>query len=436
MSTVRLHIVALPYYEVGGCLGEFLAEAQGRAMTLRPEPTNDVDVNAICAYDWQGRHVGYVAIHDQLAAWQTLRGSGRRSLRGRVCEVNAEHKCVVFECSVETMGNVEDLYPQTAYHKWTYTGPVLKATQEMVTLDYMTDEISERLEERNSWNDADRENFVALCKRFCALSKYDLSGEMSDYRRRLCLRLQKTKDEVLLPLVEELNMAYGRAGRESQGGEVLDYWMHLLTAPRSIKSLLVHRHEYDLEKVHEQLLEFPEAMYEEWQKNREHFVTKLLYMHIPREVLWRFISGIAFYETVKAYEQVQECEQETIAERILKLPTVELQYEAYQQITALLTGTSWDKKATEVLKKMFAQVKEQQDRQEQKQDKLADAVEKAANKKTNEFTVYPQSGSTTNLGCDQKNSDFKTYLPGAGASEEQSMLESNKKADEDVKIIK
>jgi hypothetical protein len=40
------------------------------------------------------------------------------------------------------------------------------------------------------------------------------------------------------------------------------------------------------------------------------------------------------------------------------------------------------------------------------------------------------------LGCDQKNSDFKTYLPGAGASEEQSMLESNKKADEDVKIIK
>ena len=319
MSTVRLHIVALPYCEVSGCLGEFFAEAQGCAMTLRPDPTNDVDVNAICAYDWLGRHVGYVAIHDQLAAWQTLRGSGRRSLRGRVCEVNAEHKCVVFECSVETMGDVEDLYPQTAYHEWTYTGPVLKATQEMVTLDYMTDEISERLEERNSWNDADRENFVALCKRFCALSKYDLSGEMSDYRRRLCLRLQKTRDEMLLPLVEELNMAYGRAGRESQGGEVLDYWMHLLTAPRNIKSLLVHRREYDLEKVHEQLLEFPEAMYEEWLENRDHFVTKLLYMHIPREVLWRFISGIAFYETMTAREkaiseekkQTEMCDEES-----------------------------------------------------------------------------------------------------------------------------
>ena len=76
---------------------------------------------------------------------------------------------------------------------------------------------------------------------------------------------------------------------------------------------------------------------------------------------------------------------------------------------------------------MFAKVKEQQDKQEQKQDKLADAVEKAANKKTNEFNVYPQPGSTANLGCNQKNSDFKTYLPKADESEEQSLLESKEK---------
>ena len=67
---------------------------------------------------------------------------------------------------------------------------------------------------------------------------------------------------------------------------------------------------------------------------------------------------------------------------------------------------------------------------------LTDVVKESLKKPRNEFKVYPQSGSTTNLGCDQKNSDFKTYLPGAGASEELSMLESNKKADEDVKIIK
>lgn len=73
---------------------------------------------------------------------------------------------------------------------------------------------------------------------------------------------------------------------------------------------------------------------------------------------------------------------------------------------------------------------------EDTQLKLANAMEMMANKKTNAFTVYPQPGSTANLGCDQKNSDFKTYLPKADGSEEQSMLESNKKGEEDVKIIK
>ena len=132
----------------------------------------------------------------------------------------------------------------------------------------------------------------------------------------------------------------------------------------------------------------------------------------------------------------QAIDLDTIEHCILRFPSFDLQQRALEQADNLLRGTAWSQRSAQVQEKMFSMVKEQQDRQEQKQDKLADAVEKAANKKTNEFTVYPQPGSTANLGCDQKNSDFKTYLPGAGASEEQSMLESNKKAVEDVKIIK
>ena len=305
MLTSILRIVALPYYEAGGCLGEFLAEAQGRSMTLRPEPTNDFDANAIRAYDWRGRHVGYVASHDLQEAWQTLRGSGRHSLRGRISEVNAEHKCLVFECQVETLGDVEELYPSAQVMEWTYNGPTLKPTQEMVTLDYMMDEIIERMDERESWSNAELDDFVALCMRFCGLSKYDLSGEMSDYRRRLCLRLMAMKDDAFLPIVEELKMAYGRTGRGAHGGDVLDYWMRALSEPKAVKSLLVHRHEYDIEIIHEQLELFPESMFQEWLENRERFVSKLLYMHIPRKVLWEFVSGIAFYEAVTIRRELE-----------------------------------------------------------------------------------------------------------------------------------
>ena len=298
MQSSKIHIVALPYYDVGECLGEFLAEAQGRAMTLRHDPANDFDPNAICAYDWQGRHVGYVASHDLKQAWQTLRGSGRKSLRGHVVEVNGEHKCLLFECHVETLGEVDDLYPTASYQEWRYTGPVLKATQELVTLDYMMDEISERLDEYEGWNEEDREDFATLTERFCQLSRYDLSGEMSDYRRRLCLRLMEIDGSGFHELTEELKMAFGRAGREAHGGEVLSYWMRLISEPKMIKPLLVFRHEYDADEIRMQLERFPESMFEEWIENKENFVAKLLYMHIPREVLWRFISGIAFYEAI------------------------------------------------------------------------------------------------------------------------------------------
>ena len=309
MLTCNLHIIALPYYEVGKCLGDFFAEAQGRVMTLRPEPTNEFDANAIRAYDWQGRHVGYVASHDLLEAWQALRGCGRHSLRGRIVEVNSEHKCVVFECSVDALACLEELYPQASYFEWTYTGPTLKPTQEMVTLEYMMDEVSERLDEYECWNDDEREDFITLANRFASLSKYDLSGDMSDFRRRLCLRLMGMKNNAFQPLVEELKMSYGRSGRESQGGEVLDYWMGVLSEEKAIRTLLVHRHEYDVEKVFKQLESFPEAMFQEWQENREHFISKLLYLHIPRKVLWRFVSGIAFYETMTARNKA--CEEQT-----------------------------------------------------------------------------------------------------------------------------
>ena len=303
----RIHIVALRFCDVKNCLDEFLSEAQGRAMTLRPDPANDVDTKAICAYDWQGRHVGYVANYELKEAWQTLRGSGRQSLRGRIVEVNCEHHYVEFECKVETLGESDDLYPATAYLEWNYTGPRLKPTQEMATLDYMMDEINERLNEHETWSDEERCDFMALAMRFCELSRYDLSGEMSDFRRRLCLRLMEIDKEEFRELTEELKMAFCRAGRETRGGKVLNYWMNLVSEPKTIKPLLVCRHKYNIKEVKSQLMCFPESMFEEWLENKDNFVAKLLYMHIPREVLWRFISGIAFYEAVSA-RQKEEAE--------------------------------------------------------------------------------------------------------------------------------
>jgi len=48
-----------------------------------------------------------------------------------------------------------------------------------------------------------------------------------------------------------------------------------------------------------------------------------------------------------------------IAECIMRFPTPELQYKAFQDISSVLTGTAWSEKAAEVMEQMFSKVKKQ-----------------------------------------------------------------------------
>ena len=301
MSTLRLHIVGFPYRkDIEGHVSEFLADAPGHVMTLRPHSGNDHDKNAIRAFDWQGRFVGYVSHKDLPVAWGALRSSGSESLRGMIVSTNIEHPCAIFECVVaEYDGPAETLYPQNHFLNWQYSGPVLNLPDELDNLDYMMGEIRDRLAERNEWSDDDLHDFLMLTERFALYSKYDISGEINDYRRSLIIKLRDTDLEELEAVTEELEMAYGRSGREAMGGEVLDFWMRQMQSTETKRQLMVHRREYDVAAIERELESFPESMYYVWKENRELFVSKVLYMHIPREALWRFVSGIAFVEMAK-----------------------------------------------------------------------------------------------------------------------------------------
>ena len=302
MSVVKLHIVGFPYRkDIEGRVQEFLREAPGCAMTVRPQSGNDYDKRAMRAFDWRGRFVGYVSQTDLPEAWGALQSSGRASLRGMVTSTNVEHPCAIFECTVSSYaGPAEGLYPEEHFLNWAYSGPVLDMPEEHDSLLYMMDEISDRLDEIADWDDECMSNFLSLTQRFAEQSRYDISREMIDYRSRLISRLQATNVRELEEVTEELQMAAGRTGRETlDGGEVLHFWMSQIWSMANIKKLMVHSKRYDAARVETELEAFPESMYCEWQENRDNFIAKALYMHIPREVLWRFVSGIAFVEMIK-----------------------------------------------------------------------------------------------------------------------------------------
>lgn len=300
MVTHQLHIVGLPYGDVGDCMDEFLGQAVGKVVTLRPQPTNEVDAHAIRAYDWIGRHVGYVANAELPMAWSILTSRGSHSVRGRAAAVDTEHHCVVMECVAEVSDEPAELYPQTDFMSWSYDGPVLPKTDEQERLEFLMDEIQDRLGEREERNDEDMDDFCQLVQRFIELSKFDLSAEMSDYRVRLADTL-RTMD--IDDLSDEMDREASHAGRESRCGEVLEYWMEVLSKPAIAHRMMAHASEYNSELVKQQLESFPQGMYREWLSDRQYFVSRLLYNHIPRKVLWNFVSGIVFVSLTETESQ-------------------------------------------------------------------------------------------------------------------------------------
>ncbi len=301
MSVLHLHIVGMPYRkDIEGHVTEFLEEAPRRSMTVRVQRDNEVDSHAIRAYDWEGRHVGYVSRADLPVAWGALRACGRQSLRGMVVSTNVEHPCAVFECSVPcSYEPAYNLYSQQPFLEWHYSGPMLDYPDVLDKLEYMCDEIPDRLAESAEWCDSDLLAFRSLVARYACNSLYDISAEGSACRQRIVCSLKQADIDELSGEVAELEMAVGRTGREAAYGSVLRFWMQMIQSQETTRRLLVVRHDYDVNEIECQLKSFPHMLYYEWLANRERFVPKVLYACIPREVLWRFVSGIAFVELEK-----------------------------------------------------------------------------------------------------------------------------------------
>ena len=90
MAKYNLHIVALPYHDLKGCLDEFYAEVMGQSVTMMQDISNEVDDKAVIVYDWSGRHIGFVSRGGRLMALEMMAHEGKSSLRATVTGIDTE----------------------------------------------------------------------------------------------------------------------------------------------------------------------------------------------------------------------------------------------------------------------------------------------------------------------------------------------------------
>lgn len=298
MAKYILHIVALPHWELKDCLDEFYAEAMGQSITLMQDIANDVDDKAVIAYDWLGRHIGFVTRSERLMALEMLLQQGKNSLHAVVREMDTEHHALYVEVESDWDGKMYGLPLNNDYESWHYTGPRMKPTREMYNLHYMMSEIMYRL---NDGEIKDRVGFKGLMQRFCKFTKLDITAEMADYRNQLKAKL---RDKGLDDFAKMVELENGHAGRESSNGDVKDYWLNMLTTQGRGSKLYAEREKHSVAEIERQLMAFPDNLYNTWVNNRDQFVSKVYYMHIPKQVLWGFLSGIAFVEMMRGGNQV------------------------------------------------------------------------------------------------------------------------------------
>ena len=294
MAVHRLHIVALPYHDVKGCLDEFYAEAKGRYVKLRHEESNPYDSNAVMVFDWKIRRIGYVQSSECKLALEMMRLSGKGNLRALVTEVNSEHNCLTVEVVSDWDGKQIALPQNYDYEGWVYSGPTMLKPQIMDEIYFEMNVMEDDIDSIMSADGADY--FRALIEKFCMHTKYDISAEMIDFRKQLKKRLE---DKELYEEAEMVGREEGHAGREVSDGEVRDFWMRILTSHDKKSSLYAEREKYDVNEIRKQLKAFPNGLYEIWVNSPDEFVSKAYYMHIPKLVLWKFMSGIAFVELMK-----------------------------------------------------------------------------------------------------------------------------------------
>ena len=129
---------------------------------------------------------------------------------------------------------------------------------------------------------------------------------MADYRNQLKAKL---RDKGLDDYAKMVELENGHAGRESSNGDVKDYWLKMLTTQGRGSKLYAEREKHSVAEIERQLMEFPDDLYNTWVNNRDQFVSKVYYMHIPKQVLWGFLSGIAFVEMMREGDKGKDKER-------------------------------------------------------------------------------------------------------------------------------
>ena len=419
-------------------------------VVLKPEPTNTHDPLAVMARA-MGNKIGYVCKNQRDQVRTMISQSKRRMLAADISEVVVSEHGYLFitlKCQEAVDGSTQD--PGFNWGEWQMDIPLLPpmdALHAEEEAEFMLEE--ELLPHLTDVNITELQTYLGI---WMEGSRHDISHEASR-QRELYIKLleESSRDEVRVLAGELKRQSGGMCCRHRLEERTLEWWPRLVNSDEAASmwgrwcEQINGQMWRGLQLIDDMLHQLPGNLYQNI-GHMETVFSQMYYLCIPRAALTTILSLLVLRERTcreldiemrpiaetdyeKCMPEYCKFSMKDLASSFMKFPT-KIALGMFGGVSTLLAGhPEWQKMAPEIEEQILAKEKELQDRLEQKQDKMIEEVEKAANKKTNEFKVYPQAGSTANLGCQMQNPEFKVIPPSNG---QQPALESKKEGDKNI----
>ena len=419
-------------------------------VVLKPEPTNPHDPLAVMARA-MGNKIGYVCKNQRDQVRTMISQSKRGMLAADISEVVVSEHGYLFitlKCQEAVDGSTQD--PGFNWGEWQMDIPLLPpmdALHAEEEAEFMLEE--ELLPHLTDVNITELQTYLGI---WMEGSRHDMSHEASR-QRELYIKLleESSRDEVRVLAGELKRQSGGMCCRHRLEERTLEWWPRLVDSDEAASmwgrwcEQINGQMWRGLQLIDDMLHQLPGNLYQNI-GHMETVFSQMYYLCIPRAALTTILSLLVLRERTcreldiemrpiaetdyeKCMPEYCKFSMKDLASSFMKFPT-KIALGMFGGVSTLLAGhPEWQKMAPEIEEQILAKEKELLDRQEQKQDKMIEEVEKAANKKTNEFKVYPQAGSTANLGCQMQSPEFKVIPPSNG---QQPALESNKEGDKNI----
>ena len=415
-------------------------ETERPIVVLSPDPKNHIHKNAIQARA-MGRRIGRVAFECVDLAWTLMRQSGQPMMLACVKEVDIrEHGYLTV--AVEAKDSLSDMPTATTeieWKEWLSDMPLLPPSellQAELEVAYVIDNVF--MPDLSKTNIAELKKYLEI---WMEGSRHDLSREARQKGSYYIEQLEATADKDIRQLAEPLKEQRRRiCERTFLDEHATEWWQERLKSSDMQQLWLQWKLKNEnklwlgLRRIDAMLRELPGELYSDIGQ-LDVMLSRLYYMNTPRKAFQAILAMMMLRELTCRELGIDmramtddEYGQDGRITNPLDMPTTIGRVVAFGETHC----DSTQKQTIELLAHWLRDDYQQMHCPEIEalggdgQSRLVRALETVASKPVNEFNVYPQTGSTANLGCDQKSSDFKTYLPGADCVGQQSMLESKK----------